>query len=86
MKFDQLLTYLNDLTKSEFFTNNTFFKYLKGDLDPLARNTAEIQKEFNDIKNIKKGIKEFKFTNSTLKILETEYNEIRANMANLLPK
>lgn len=86
MKFDQLLTFLNDLTKSEFFTNTNFLKYLNGELDPSIRNTTEIQKEFNDIMNIKKGISEFKFTNSTLKMLEVEFAEIKANLALLLPK
>lgn len=86
MKFDQLLTFLNDLTKSEFFSNANYLKFLRGELDSGIRNTTEIQKEFNDIANIKIGIHEFKFTNSMLLVLETEFNEIKANIANLLPK
>jgi len=86
MKFDQLLTFLNDLTKSEFFTNINYLKYLRGELEPAIRNTMEMQKEINDIVNLKYGIKEFKFSNSMLQLLELEYNEIKVNLANLIPK
>lgn len=86
MKFDQLLTFLNDLTKSEFFSNSNYMKYLRGELNPNVYNTAEMQKEFNDIVNLKRGVQEFKFHNSTLNLMEAEYNEIKLNMANLLPK
>ena len=86
MKFDQLLTFLNDLTKSEFFTNSLYVKYTKGELDASIRNTPEMHKEFNDIINLKRGIQEFKISNSILKIMESEYNEIKANMTTLLQK
>jgi len=84
MKFDQLLTFLNDLTKSEIFSNVNFLKYIKGELDPILRNTIEMQKEINDIKNLKRGIQEFKITNTTLNRMENEFNQIKSNVASLL--
>ena len=86
MKFDQLLTFLNDLTKSEFFSNLNYLKFTKGELEPSVRNSMEMQKEFNDIANIKNGVQEFKFSNSMLLLLESEYNEIKANLGNLITK
>lgn len=86
MKFDQLLTYLNDLTKSEFFSNLNYLKFTKGELESSVRNSMEMQKEFNDIANLKNGIQEFKFSNSMLLLLENEYNEIKTNLGTLIPK
>ena len=86
MKFDQLLTFLNDLTKSEFFSNINYLKFIKGELEASVRNSMEMQKEFNDIANLKYGAQEFKFSNSMLLLLESEYNEIKANLAVLVPK
>ncbi len=80
-KFDQLLSFLNDLTKTEFFTNLNYVNYIEN--KTIGKNYREID-DFKAINEFKNCINLFELTNKKLKILEQEYLAYRENLDNFI--
>lgn len=81
MKFDQLLSYLNDLTKSEFFTNILYIEYIKNQNNDFS---PSFKQKFESIKNLKSCLDMFNLTSKKLKVLEQEFFDYKNNLANII--
>lgn len=80
-KFDQLLSFLNDLTKTEFFTNLSYVNYIEKSEKERNNEEKEIFKTMDEFKTC---INSFELTNKKLKILEQEYLAYKDNLDNLI--
>lgn len=80
-RFDQLLSFLNDLTKTELFTNLSYVSYIeKSDYE----RSNEEKENFKVMDEFKTCINSFELTNKKLKILEQEFLTYKENLDGLI--
>ena len=71
MKFDQILSFLNDIVKKELFTNK---EYIKGTANPEGKKTTINEVDMNTvIDSFKQKLSTIKVPKSLLFYLEKEY-------------
>ena len=81
MNFEQILSFLHDLTKSEYFTNHLYIKHLFSNEsieDPKKESIKVIIEDFN------KNINDLYLPNFLLKNLESDYIEYKKKVSFLL--
>ena len=79
MKFDRILHFLSDLCKEELFTNEKYWKIVKGEIP-----VEEAKKEYEFIRNFESKMKNTHLTRQLLKTFDKDYEVLEIRIGKLL--
>ena len=89
MRFDEIMNYLSEITKTELFMNIKYDSYLKDKKSgvpemQLLKKYKENMPDFRFLDEFRVRVNGYKITGELIKSLETKYNVINKRLVNKL--
>lgn len=87
LRFDEILSELNELIRSEFFTNHNYHEYIVQLRSfPFLKFESTMKKDDRPIREFRENFDKIKITKNLLRLLEEDYNRIEEDRKEKMQK